>query len=62
VSLSRRQLLLGTAAGVAGGAIGDAMAVTRPARASALPAPKASGIDHVVVVVMENRSFDHMLG
>jgi len=62
VSLSRRQLLLGTAAGVAGGAIGDAMAATRPARVSALPSPKASGIDHVVVVVMENRSFDHMLG
>jgi phospholipase C len=28
----------------------------------ALPDPKDSGIDHVVVVMMENRSFDHMLG
>lgn len=27
-----------------------------------LPAPKDSGIDHLVVVMMENRSFDHMLG
>jgi phospholipase C len=27
-----------------------------------LPAPAASGIDHVVVVMMENRSFDHFLG
>lgn len=27
-----------------------------------LPDPKDSGIDHVVVVMMENRSFDHMLG
>jgi phospholipase C len=26
------------------------------------PDPKRSGIDHVVVVMMENRSFDHMLG
>jgi phospholipase C len=28
----------------------------------ALPAPGDSGIDHVVVVTMENRSFDHFLG
>ena len=27
-----------------------------------LPTPSASGIEHVVVVMMENRSFDHMLG
>jgi phospholipase C len=27
-----------------------------------LPAPEASGIDHIVVVMMENRSFDHLLG
>ena len=28
----------------------------------ALPAPATSGIDHIVLVTMENRSFDHMLG
>jgi phospholipase C len=27
-----------------------------------LPPPGASGIEHIVVVMMENRSFDHMLG
>ncbi|MCL6468977.1 MAG: phosphoesterase, partial [Ralstonia sp.] len=27
-----------------------------------LPGPAQSGIDHVVLVVMENRSFDHYLG
>ena len=27
-----------------------------------LPPPAASGIEHVIVVMMENRSFDHMLG
>jgi phospholipase C len=27
-----------------------------------LPSPGNSGIDHVVVVNMENRSFDHLLG
>jgi phospholipase C len=29
---------------------------------SPLPAPADSGIDHIVVVMMENRSFDHYLG
>lgn len=27
-----------------------------------LPSPSASGIEHVVVITMENRSFDHLLG
>jgi phospholipase C len=27
-----------------------------------LPAPDASGIEHLIVVMMENRSFDHLLG
>jgi phospholipase C len=27
-----------------------------------LPSPHKSGLDHIVVVMMENRSFDHMLG
>ncbi len=27
-----------------------------------LPKPEDSGVDHIVVVMMENRSFDHMLG
>jgi phospholipase C len=30
--------------------------------APALPDPEHSGIDHIVVVMMENRSFDHILG
>ena len=30
--------------------------------AAALPAPQTCGIDHIVVVTMENRSFDHLLG
>src|SRR5438034_491991 len=27
-----------------------------------LPDPKTTGIEHIVVVTMENRSFDHFLG
>jgi phospholipase C len=32
------------------------------AATAALPAPADSGIDHIVVLMMENRSFDHVLG
>lgn len=31
-------------------------------RPSGLPNPRTSGIDHIVVLCMENRSFDHFLG
>lgn len=60
--LSRRQVLL-TAAGLAAAtglpaAAGEA-ARPRPAR---LPRPGESTVDHIVVLMMENRSFDHFLG
>jgi len=32
------------------------------AKTSILPKPNKSGIDHIVLVTMENRSFDHFLG
>ena len=63
--LTRRRFVA-TAAAAAGslagaGALG---ALTRAAAAApaALPSPARSGIDHVVVVMMENRSFDHFAG
>jgi phospholipase C len=64
--LTRRQLLLGTATAAAGAATTKAMAgrrtrLTTPTRPP-LPAPADSGLDHIVVVLMENRSFDHYLG
>jgi phospholipase C len=42
----------------------DGASVLRPAfaRPQGLPEPAVSGIDHVVLVMMENRSFDHFLG
>ncbi len=55
-SLSRRQFLLGSAGALAALKAAPALA------ASALPSPRKSGIDHIVVAVMENRSFDHLLG
>ena len=47
-----------TAAAVAAGSTLSAASASMPA----LPAPDASGIDHIIVVMMENRSFDHFLG
>ena len=66
--LSRRELLI-RGAGIAGTAGAAALlgqsTIARAATSLAppvLPAPDQSGIDHIVVVMMENRSFDHFLG
>ncbi|HET8561433.1 MAG TPA: alkaline phosphatase family protein [Marmoricola sp.] len=62
--LNRRQLLKASVVAGAGAALGGGSRLLTPAAeaASTLPAPDDSGIDHVVVVMMENRSFDHFLG
>ncbi len=66
-TISRRAVL--GAAAVGAGAL--AVGATGVGRAAALGpstppnvrvSPAQSGIDHIVVVMMENRSFDHMLG
>jgi phospholipase C len=57
--VTRRQLLAGTAAAAAGAAVSRAAAATRT---TALPSPGASGIENIVFLCMENRSFDHFLG
>jgi phospholipase C len=58
--IDRRQFLRG--AGVASAAaLTSGIPATR-VKAQGLPAPAASQIDHIVVVMMENRSFDHFLG
>ncbi|MET7900621.1 alkaline phosphatase family protein [Streptomyces sp. NPDC005355] len=62
MSISRRKILTGAAAATALGSLAtDRLASAGQAPAD-LPAPEQSGIDHVVVVMMENRSFDHYLG
>src|SRR2546427_10824237 len=53
--VSRRQFLVGGAAALGALRLADASV-------AGLPAPARSGLDHVVVVTMENRSFDHLLG
>jgi phospholipase C len=58
--VTRREFLTGAVAVAAAGTAGMTLA-PRPA-ASTLPRAEDSGIDHIVVVMMENRSFDHYLG
>src|SRR4051812_49304703 len=65
--ISRRKFLYGAGAGLAGLAAtrfappaGAGPLVTQ--RSRRLPNPNLSGIDHIVVLCMENRSFDHFLG
>src|ERR1700756_1217270 len=66
MKMNRRELLKGVAL-TSGAAFMGAMqsrtnTVTAPETLSSLPSPGSSGIEHIVVVTMENRSFDHLLG
>ena len=60
--VSRRKFLESAAIGTGAIALGRHAALAERIGAVARPNPARSGIDHVVVVMMENRSFDHMLG
>jgi phospholipase C len=63
--LSRRQFLAGVAAAtgaLALGGCGEGDISEGDPELAQLPDPTRSGIEHVVVVMMENRSFDHFLG
>jgi phospholipase C len=64
-TLSRRSFLGATAGAgallAAGAGAASAGTVASPGP-SVLPRPDLSGIDHIVVLMMENRSFDHFLG
>jgi phospholipase C len=60
--VSRRRFLRQTAgitAGLSLTGLGSALAAPRNKR---LPKPHRSGVEHIIVVMMENRSFDHMVG
>ena len=58
---TRREILAGTA-GAAGAVALGAQLEPASATTSKVPSPGRSGIDHIVVLMMENRSFDHYLG
>lgn len=58
-TVTRREVLAGAGVTIGAAALGAALPASA---ATTLPAPETSGIDHVVVVMMENRSFDHYWG
>jgi phospholipase C len=60
--LSRRRFLRESAGIAAGISLGSLIANISQARKATLPSPNKSGIEHIVVVMMENRSFDHIMG
>jgi phospholipase C len=63
VPSTRRQFLAGVAGTVGALTLArSALSARLGATTVSLPPPDASGIDHVVIVMMENRSFDHFLG
>ena len=59
--VNRRDFLRNIAGAASAVAITGAVETTT-ANAQQLPEPGASQIEHIVVVMMENRSFDHILG
>jgi len=59
--ITRRQFIAGTTA-AAGSLVLPGCNSNGGGSSGGLPAPKDAGFDHVVVVMMENRSFDHFLG
>jgi phospholipase C len=63
MSIDRRQFLRRAAGAVSTAALmGTAGSQRLAGQEQGLPDPDASGIEHIVVVMMENRSFDHLLG
>ena len=60
--ISRRRFLKSAVAAGSLGALSIPSASGQHSTQSVLPTPEESGIDHVVLVMMENRSFDHFLG
>ncbi|HSZ17253.1 MAG TPA: alkaline phosphatase family protein [Terracidiphilus sp.] len=64
MTVNRRDFLR-RAASVPAAALAGTLSETKAqtqAVGSVLPSPELSGIEHIVVVMMENRSFDHLLG
>ncbi len=60
--VSRREFMHGAAATAGLVAFGGLSGLRAAARHATLPPPEASGIEHIIVLMMENRSFDHFLG
>jgi len=59
--LNRREFMKAASISAGGALLGGA-AGSLYAKTGVLPKPNKSGIEHIVLVTMENRSFDHFLG
>ena len=62
MSVNRRQFLRNVAGVASAAALTGTVSQSDSAGAQTLPAPEASQIEHIILVMMENRSFDHLLG
>jgi len=63
VKTTRREFLAQLAIGAGVGILGCSDSPVTPLTITPAPiTPATSGLDHIVVVMMENRSFDHLLG
>jgi phospholipase C len=64
MGINRRDFIRGVAGASGAAVVGGSMLGQEvlSQQAATLPSPSKSGIQHVVVVMMENRSFDHILG
>ena len=60
--ITRRELLAGAGAGAGLLALGGANPLISQAMAKKLPPAELSDIEHVVILIQENRSFDHYFG
>lgn len=60
--VSRRKVIAGAAGLSAALMLGGRDRFTSQAAGLTMPSPANSGIEHIVLVMMENRSFDHFLG
>jgi phospholipase C len=65
MNVNRREFLRSVAT-ISGATLASAVSLGQTEQMQSLdallPSPELSGIEHVVVVMMENRSFDHLLG
>jgi phospholipase C len=62
VAVRRRRFLTGVAADDRRAGARKGVLAAKEPKESKLPPPQASGVEHIVVLMMENRSFDHYLG
>ena len=62
MSLDRRRFMQGLVGTFLAAGSGSSRAFAQSEPPNSLPSPDECGIDHIVIVTTENRSFDHLLG